>query len=467
MNPHPSPGISRSPVAIFLGIVGLSVVFFFAFTFPRWSPSAGAGRAVPEPPQSDTVADRRSPSATPQPSGSRPDSRPARRPANETPVFARPGDVVREFCGRLRAGDFARAFSLVAPEASTGERAEFLKHLLTNAGFALPDGDAPFADAGRASPIQRFSLRLVPAADDSPAPAGPVWVDAIRNRETSSWQIAGFHYHDALIAQAADLLRSRLIVINPAALQSPPDPLIHAHIFFDAVLRRDFAAARALTDRNSVTQEKLAGLCIVFEEGGYQLADADPVTVTAPGSQAAWAIASVVPRNGHEASELGLEMKRASADGPWTVAALDFSRMLENYVKATGAGRVYYTPIVSSPQGGESLVLYFEFDDASIVPRARRQLEIVAGLLATDPAKKLRISGHADALGADDYNFRLSAVRARNVRDYLIRLGVNPVQIETIGFGATAPLDPNRREDGSDNPEGRSRNRRTEIYLDF
>jgi outer membrane protein OmpA-like peptidoglycan-associated protein len=70
-------------------------------------------------------------------------------------------------------------------------------------------------------------------------------------------------------------------------------------------------------------------------------------------------------------------------------------------------------------------------------------------------------------VGTDDYNYKLSAARAKNVREHLHSLGVNPSQIETLGFGATAPLDPNKQSDGTDNPEGRSRNRRTEIYLDF
>jgi outer membrane protein OmpA-like peptidoglycan-associated protein len=165
-------------------------------------------------------------------------------------------------------------------------------------------------------------------------------------------------------------------------------------------------------------------------------------------------------------AEIGITLHPA-ADGTWSIEALDFSRLLESYVQQSGAGKVFYSPIVKSPQGGESLVVYFDFGTATLVPRAIAQLNIVAGLLATDPAKKLRISGHADDLGSDDFNYKLSAARAKNVRGHLHQLSVNPAQIETLGFGATAPLDPNKQQDGSDNPEGRSRNRRTEIYLDF
>ena len=43
----------------------------------------------------------------------------------------------------------------------------------------------------------------------------------------------------------------------------------------------------------------------------------------------------------------------------------------------------------------------------------------------------------------------------------------NPGQVVSEGFGDLKPLDANVRPDGSDNPDGRSHNRRTEIYLDF
>ena len=165
-------------------------------------------------------------------------------------------------------------------------------------------------------------------------------------------------------------------------------------------------------------------------------------------------------------NEMGLEMERTPS-GEWRVRALNFSELLESFVKASGAGKAYYSPIVKSAKGGESIVLYFEFDHAELHPRALHQLDIIAGLLKTDAARKIKITGHSDAVGADDYNVRLSAARAKNVSERLLVLGVPATQIETKGFGSAAPLDADKRADGSDNPEGRSRNRRTEIYLDF
>ena len=82
-------------------------------------------------------------------------------------------------------------------------------------------------------------------------------------------------------------------------------------------------------------------------------------------------------------------------------------------------------------------------------------------------AKKITLSGHADALGSEEYNNELSANRADTVRDFLAEAGVSAEQIVTIAKGASQPRRPNFTESGEDNPDGRRANRRTEIYLDF
>ena len=291
-------------------------------------------------------------------------------------------------------------------------------------------------------------------------------MNAGRDRTTASWKLTGVVVSPKLLAQGTEELRRNSVLLETKDLTAPADPLMQAHDFLAGVLGRDFRAARLLTDKQKVAQEKLAGLCIVFEEGEYQLAKERPIVVTAASKDAAIALVRVRSEKLKADAEIGITL-HPDADGTWSIEALDFSRLLESYVQQSGAGKVFYSPIVKSPQGGESLVVYFDFGTATLVPRAIGQLNIVAGLLATDPAKKLRISGHADDLGSDDFNYKLSAARAKNVREHLHQLGVNPAQIETLGFGATAPLDPNKQKDGSDNPEGRSRNRRTEIYLDF
>lgn len=364
----------------------------------------------------------------------------------------------------LTAGDFASVEKFTAATDFTAPRVAFLKHLLTDCGWRVATAN-PWADAGSITGVSRRELKLEPASPDAARPAGAVMAD-IERVAGAGWKVKAWRFDPALVTQATALLSTKSITVPASALTDPPDPLDQARHFLTNILSHDFKAARSITEAAGVTHEKLAGLCIVFEEGDYHIAATRPVVVTAGTADSAWAIVKVRSDKENLDSEVGLEMQRTAA-GEWRIHALDFNKMLESYVQASEAGTVFYSPLVKSAKGGESIVLYFEFDKAGLHPRALHQLDIISSLLKSDPARKMRITGHTDAIGSDDYNARLSASRAKNVHARLLELGVASTQIETIGFGSKAPLDADKRADGSDNPEGRSRNRRTEIYLDF
>jgi outer membrane protein OmpA-like peptidoglycan-associated protein len=149
------------------------------------------------------------------------------------------------------------------------------------------------------------------------------------------------------------------------------------------------------------------------------------------------------------------------------VSEINLDQLLADYARRVAGGDVYYSPLVKNPAGGDTLALYFEFDEDEMNPRTRRQLEIVSLILMADPGKKLTLSGHTDSLGTEDYNKSLSSRRADVVRDFLIKAGVSSAQIVSLAKGASQPRRPNVTETGEDNPEGRRANRRTEIYLDF
>lgn len=89
-------------------------------------------------------------------------------------------------------------------------------------------------------------------------------------------------------------------------------------------------------------------------------------------------------------------------------------------------------------------------------------------LLAT-PAMKaggaITLRGHSDSRGTDGDNRVASRIRAERVRDYLVEKGVAKDRITLVALGETRPLVPNAKEDGSDDPEGRAKNRRVEILV--
>jgi OmpA-OmpF porin, OOP family len=90
--------------------------------------------------------------------------------------------------------------------------------------------------------------------------------------------------------------------------------------------------------------------------------------------------------------------------------------------------------------------------------------DTIAEFLKSNPKIFIEIGSHTDALGNDDYNLKLSEARAKARYDYLVKQQVDTSQISFKGYGETQPLYPNEI-DGNDNPEGRLKNRRTELVI--
>ena len=110
--------------------------------------------------------------------------------------------------------------------------------------------------------------------------------------------------------------------------------------------------------------------------------------------------------------------------------------------------------------------LLFDFDKADIKPAAEPELQKVATILKSYPKAQVAIEGHTDGKGNDAYNQTLSEKRATTVADWLIKNGgVNGANLRTRGWGKTKPVAPNTEPDGSDNPDGRAKNRRVEITV--
>lgn len=245
------------------------------------------------------------------------------------------------------------------------------------------------------------------------------------------------------------------------------DPLGVADDFLQSVLTQDFESARDYVDKETVSEAKIAALCILFEEGEYRMRAAKPIRAMFQREDVAGFIANVETSDGSEPAQFGINLKQPEEVESWIVSEINLDDLIADYAKRFGGGDVYYSPLVENPAGGETLALYFEFDEDAMSPRTSRQLEIVAAMLRSDSAKKITLSGHTDSLGSDQYNDQLSANRADTVRDFLAAAGVSPDQIVTIAKGASQPRRPNLTETGEDNPDGRRANRRTEIYLDF
>lgn len=107
----------------------------------------------------------------------------------------------------------------------------------------------------------------------------------------------------------------------------------------------------------------------------------------------------------------------------------------------------------------------FDFDKSDIRADARPVLGQLAGVLLSMPGDPVVITGHTDAKGSDDYNQALSERRAELVRNWLADLGVEADRMTPDGMGEAQPVAPNQHPDGSDDPEGRQKNRRVEFLI--
>jgi outer membrane protein OmpA-like peptidoglycan-associated protein len=101
----------------------------------------------------------------------------------------------------------------------------------------------------------------------------------------------------------------------------------------------------------------------------------------------------------------------------------------------------------------------FAFNSADVRYQFEPVIRNLARTLDRHPGLAIDIVGHADAIGSDDYNQRLSERRAHSVGASLMDFGVDYDRIETSGRGEWEPIASN------DSEWGRARNRRVEIHL--
>ncbi len=123
---------------------------------------------------------------------------------------------------------------------------------------------------------------------------------------------------------------------------------------------------------------------------------------------------------------------------------------------------------LSPIEAGQAIILnniFFDFDKATITPESKTELDKLFRLLVNNPSMKVEIQGHTDSKGNDDYNKRLSQERSESVVKFLVAKGINKSQLSAKGYGETKPIAKNTNDDGSDNPEGRKLNRRTEMKI--
>ena len=105
------------------------------------------------------------------------------------------------------------------------------------------------------------------------------------------------------------------------------------------------------------------------------------------------------------------------------------------------------------------LTVEFDVDSSYIKQRYYNKLSKIADIMKSSANSSARIAGHTDSSGRFSYNVKLSKQRAQSVRSSLIKLGVAPDRISTVGYGPSRPIADNATV------EGKRRNRRAVTFV--
>ncbi len=103
--------------------------------------------------------------------------------------------------------------------------------------------------------------------------------------------------------------------------------------------------------------------------------------------------------------------------------------------------------------------IYFAFNSDRIIKSEEKGLIEIANFMKKHPHVYLRIEGHTDSVGSYQYNIDLSKRRAEAAKRLLVKYGIAPGRIFTVGYGYTRPLASNKTA------AGRAKNRRIEFKI--
>src|SRR5213593_1598693 len=118
-----------------------------------------------------------------------------------------------------------------------------------------------------------------------------------------------------------------------------------------------------------------------------------------------------------------------------------------------------FTGWTKNPDEFKNQTVYFDYDKANVKPSEVEKLKEVARRMKNFQGKALRIEGHCDERGTEEYNRSLGDRRAQAVREFLAGEGLDPSMMPTLTFGEDKPVDPGHNE------AAYSRNRRGALVL--
>lgn len=254
------------------------------------------------------------------------------------------------------------------------------------------------------------------------------------------------------------------LVLAGCATQMEPDPRLDEA---RAAVAEAEASGMAASEPLKNAQTFLAATEENFEEG-----DADDYERTLALTQgyAALAVArgkveALESRQATLESELA-EAKEAAATCAANMEAMEAElaemKAEKEAMEITALGEALGASKIAMSDTGANLTLQsfsFASGSASLGDHMTEPMNDLKAFLLENPDMSVKITGHTDAMGAEDANMELSQKRAEAVAGWLVENGIDAARIETAGAGESEPIASN------DTPSGRKANRRVELSL--
>mgnify|MGYP003309730576 FL=1 len=245
------------------------------------------------------------------------------------------------------------------------------------------------------------------------------------------------------------------------------DALFVADYFVSALrdLNYETAVSYCLPDQGLV--EKIAGLCIMIEGGKFIVSQENPIEILESLENSSVLRIHLDSTNNQKTFNFTIQLSSEyqGQNSLWNINKIYLEEAFSSYFSLEDT-KFPFVPVRTDLNTGDCLVVYFDFKSSELSQRSKNQLQILADVLNIIQKSSLKIYGHADEIGSQDFNMNLSIKRAFSVKNFLISKGIETSKIDVYGKGESQEWLPNRLASGTDNPIGRSYNRRVEIYLD-
>lgn len=120
--------------------------------------------------------------------------------------------------------------------------------------------------------------------------------------------------------------------------------------------------------------------------------------------------------------------------------ALREKRVADSIAAANAAAeKAAYERAIAATKAALAAPVYFEYDSDELSSDARATLDAKLPIFRANPSLRIRVAGHTDERGSDEYNLALGQRRAAAVKRYLSDQGIDGGRFEIVSFGEERP----------------------------